>query len=73
MNGFARMRKMSGLTQAQVAEKLRVDQSTVAKWETNESTPRTATMLQLSQILKCSINDFFEEMDDDAARDTRKR
>lgn len=53
-------RYISGLTQKDLAEKLEVDRSTIAKWETGESMPRTEKLIQLSKILKCTVDDLLK-------------
>lgn len=61
MNGgeIKRRREKAGLTQQQLAEKLCCDRSTVAKWETNESAPRTHMLPALAKLLKCRIEALY--------------
>lgn len=49
-------RKMIGLTQEQVAERLGVSRQTVAKWESGESTPDLANAGALSAVLDVSLD-----------------
>lgn len=51
-------RKMIGLTQEQVAERLGVSRQTVAKWETGESTPDLANAAALVDVLDVSLDDL---------------
>ena len=48
-------RKGLDLTQAELARRLEIDQSTVAKWETGPNAPRTAIMKRLADVLDVSI------------------
>ena len=66
-------RNTMGLTQSDLAEKLGVERSTVAKWESGAAAPRAVTLLRLAKILQCPAEELFEECDDDTARDTVKR
>lgn len=56
---IAERRKIMGLTQNQLAEKLFVTDRAVSKWETGKAMPDSAIMLDLCQILKITINDLF--------------
>ena len=49
-------RKMIGLTQEQVAERLGVSRQTVAKWEAGESTPDLANAAALVDVLDVSLD-----------------
>ena len=50
-----------GLTQAQVAAMVGVDQTTVAKWESGKAMPRVATLKKLARIFGCTIDDLLKE------------
>ena len=54
------LRLSVGLTQSELAEKLNVLQSTVARWESGDNTPRTEKLPELAEILKCTIDDLFD-------------
>lgn len=47
------------IKQEDLAQLLNIDRSTVAKWETGQSFPRTEMLPQLADILGCSINELF--------------
>lgn len=49
-------RKMMGLTQEQLAERLGVSRQTVTKWETGESTPDLANAGALAEVLEVSLD-----------------
>jgi len=52
---FAIKRKESALKQADVAEKLGVKRSTVSKWETGISRPRTELLPKLADLYGCKL------------------
>lgn len=54
-------RRQAGLRQDDVAKKMKIDRSTVAKWETNESMPRADKLPELAKILGCTIDELFTE------------
>lgn len=53
------LREAAKLTQDALAEKLRVDRSTVAKWETGGALPRAGMLPKIASILGCSIDALF--------------
>ena len=55
---IAERRKLAGLTQVQLAEKLNITDRAVSKWETGKSLPDSSIMLDLCAILKISVNDL---------------
>lgn len=55
---IAERRKLQGLTQAQLAEKLNITDRAVSKWETGRSLPDAALMLALCEILGISVNEL---------------
>lgn len=52
-------REKRGLTQSQLADRLGICQSAVAKWETGGFTPSTANLLALAEALGCSIDALY--------------
>lgn len=48
------MRERRGLTQAQIADRLEVDKSTVSKWESGDSTPLKKYRRKLCELLGCT-------------------
>lgn len=48
------MRERRGLTQAQIADRLEVDKSTVSKWESGDSTPLRKYRRKLCELLGCT-------------------
>ena len=55
---IAECRKMEGLTQMQLAEKLNITDRAVSKWETGRSMPDVSIMLELCDILHISVEEL---------------
>lgn len=49
------LRELRGLTQAQVADKINVDASSIAKWETGASKPLRKYHQPLCEALGCTM------------------
>ena len=47
------------MKQSELANKIGVDRSTVAKWEIGEANPRVSILPALANALGCKIDDFF--------------
>lgn len=58
MNPIRMYREKSGMTQEKLGELLGVTRATVAQWERNENIPRARTLMKLSKIFHCSIEDL---------------
>ncbi|HEC63908.1 MAG TPA: XRE family transcriptional regulator [bacterium] len=56
-------RNKAGLRQIDLAEKMDVAQSLVSRWGSQKYTdvPTAYTLLHLSQVLKCTVNDLLIE------------
>lgn len=61
------LRKKCGMSQEQLAEKLQVTRQTVSKWETAQSTPELAYIVQLSEILGVSTDCLLKGVCDQAS------
>ncbi|MGN1041716.1 MAG: helix-turn-helix domain-containing protein [Acutalibacteraceae bacterium] len=59
-----RMRKKSGMTQAELAKKLKIANSTIGMYEQGRRRPDNATLSQLCQILDVS-GDYMLNLSDD--------
>lgn len=59
MNNLKSLRDQAKLTQEDVAVKLNIDRSTIAKWETGEAMPRADKLPQLARVLGCTIDELF--------------
>lgn len=55
---IAQQRKQAGLTQLQLAERLRITDRAVSKWETGKSLPDSSIMLELCGLLGITVNDL---------------
>lgn len=55
------IRKKADITQEQLAKKLKIDRSTVAKWETGESMPRADKLPRLAKILGCTVDELLKQ------------
>lgn len=63
---FKIMREKALLTQAQVAQALNVNQSTVACWETNVCNPRADKLPAIAKLFGCTIDELLQgEVEDE--------
>jgi len=58
MKNLEKLRKQRGITQIQLARKLRMEQSNVSKWENGMTLARPATIKKVANILKCRVEDL---------------
>lgn len=58
---LAKLRKANNLSQEQLAEMLGVTRQSVSKWESGESYPDMAKIIQICKILNCKLNDIMED------------
>ena len=56
-------RKLAGLTQAGLAEKLNYSDKAISKWERGESMPDILTLIQLAELFSISVNDLLTDPD----------
>ena len=56
--GIADLRKARGLTQEELARRVRVSTRTVAAWESGSTTPRQRSLRALARALHVSVNDL---------------
>jgi len=54
-----KLRERAGLSQAQLADRLDMDPSTVSKWESEDIKPRADVLPRLAALLNCSIDELF--------------
>jgi transcriptional regulator with XRE-family HTH domain len=57
-NKLLELRKNSGFSQENLAEKLEVSRQTISKWELNESSPDLKQAKELSRIFKVSLDEL---------------
>lgn len=60
-----KLRKMMNLTQEALAEKVGVARQTIAKWETEESTPDLEMSGKLASVLEVSLDDLVNAPEDE--------
>lgn len=53
-------REQLGITQAELAKEMGVDQSAVCLWETGKTCPRGKLLPRLAGLLKCSIDELMK-------------
>ena len=58
---LAEIRAKKALTQAQIAKMVNVDASTVVKWEKGIAKPRADTLIALSKVLDCTVDELLKE------------
>ena len=51
----------AGLSQERLANLLKVERSTVAKWETGKSMPRAELLPKIAKILGCTVDDLLND------------
>lgn len=56
MSTFKTLRKEKGLTQTELAKLLKIDQTTVSKWELGKALPDTALLIKLAEFFDVSID-----------------
>lgn len=59
MNQLTAMREKANLSQEDVAAALKIDRSTVAKWETGAAYPRADKLPAIAALYGCSIDELF--------------
>ena len=55
---FIAARKRTGMSQAEVARRLDLDQSSVAYWETGKRLPRASLLVKLADLYCCTIDEL---------------
>ena len=53
------LRGKKGFRQEDLAKKLKVDRSAIAKWETGEAMPKSDKLPELARILGCTIDELY--------------
>ena len=54
------IRKMAGMTQEELAEKMHVSRQTISKWETGASAPDLDNAVRLCTLFQISLDDFMQ-------------
>ena len=60
-NKINQLRKLSGMTQEQLAEKLNVSRQTISKWESDSTSPDLESIVKISRIFHVSLDDLLQE------------
>lgn len=55
------IRVRTGLLQRDVAQKLNIDRSTVAKWEAGEANPSVNNLVKLAEIFDCTVDEILNK------------
>jgi len=55
-DNLRKLRKSKGISQEELADKVKVSRQSVSKWETGEAYPEMNNILQLCKIFNCPIN-----------------
>jgi transcriptional regulator with XRE-family HTH domain len=63
-NKINQLRKLSGMTQEQLAEKLNVSRQTISKWESGGTSPDLESIVKVSKLFHVSLDDLLMEGDD---------
>ena len=56
-----KLRKQAGISQFELSEKIGVNRSTIAKWETGVSSPRAKIIPNVAKALECEVSDLFSD------------
>ncbi|MGO3018987.1 MAG: helix-turn-helix transcriptional regulator [Anaerococcus sp.] len=67
------LRKMSEITQEELAEKLDVSRSAVAKWESNNGIPDIVNLKKISEIFSVSIDSLVDYKENLREKNTEVR
>lgn len=62
-SNIARLRKRSGMTQAELAERINYSDKAVSKWERAESMPDVLTLMQLAEQFGTDMNELLGDPD----------
>ena len=54
------MRESKGMTQFELSVCLNVCRSSVAMWETGQSTPRPEVLIKLSELFNCTVDELLK-------------
>lgn len=74
-NRLVELRKKSGLSQEQLADKLGLSRQAVSKWERAEASPDTDNLICLAKLYNVSLDELLssDESIDDIAKETKER
>ena len=52
------LRKMKGISQEELAEKLEVSRQAISKWESGKGYPETEKIISICEIFDCSMDEL---------------
>ena len=58
MNKIREYRERHGFSQEELARRLGIDRSSVAKWESGCNTPKVSHLLELAKIFCCPVDEL---------------
>lgn len=58
---LANLRKANNLSQEQLADKLNVSRQSISKWESGDTYPDMAKMIQMCEILNCTLPELMDD------------
>lgn len=58
MNAINAKRVAAGLKQEEIARELKINRSTVAKWETGRAKPRADVLVKLARLFGCTVDEL---------------
>ena len=63
-NKICELRKLSGITQEQLAEKLSISRQTLSKWEKGNSLPDIESIVNISKLFQISLQELLLEKEE---------
>ena len=58
MKEIRKIRLKQGISQLELANRLGIDRSTVAKWESGRINPRVSMLYEIAKALNCKVTDL---------------
>lgn len=71
-NKINQLRKVAGMTQEQLAEKLHVSRQTISKWEAGTTLPDLQSVVKLSKLFQVQLNELLSEGEADMTENEEK-
>ena len=72
-NNIAELRKLNGMTQQELAEKLNYTDKAISKWERGESTPDIESLSTIAKLFNLTVDDLLNDsFDKDAVKKKEK-
>jgi len=72
-NRLVQLRKMNGLSQEELAEKLGISRQAVSKWERAESSPDTDNLISIAKLYNVSLDELLKTDEDPDSLRARSR